>query len=388
MAHPVLPFAYHMNDAGGDTYHNLSNTQLTGTTNGARLASFLAQCSKWRVAYAGVTITADGPALADQGTISVCQQDVSYQLFNPGNVPDGDPSTPLIMHVLQFDQSGRPLFANNENMPSAFMGPSKAGAYVPLKLTKTSQQWHSPIELAYQTSNSNFLGTGGNTVPPFFDSYTAAQANAAINTAAIWPFYDITPFGYTLTGTIFTGSPVLPPCNETVASISVQNVSYQTSFTLYFRLGFEVQVVPGTAYTMEQRCSPEYDPLAISSYFGVSRSLKDAYPSDYNLRGKLWGTIADVLENAGPALSTIPVYGAPLSAAAKGLLSFGDFMSHRSEQIKPKQQNSNQQNGGRRKRRKPRNKKQQNNAPQTVVVTMPASSSGKPKLFVQRPGTK
>lgn len=327
IAHPSLFGAHKIVDSIGSTFSATLNSQLPGTAQQAgsslqqqQAITWLGMASKWRIAYAGLTITQDGPALSDQGSIAVCQSDLPHKTFN---YACGTPPLAGFMtgHIYQFNSAlSSPNFNTVENMPGAYVGPSKEGAYIPLKLTKTSQQWHGWEEVGYLAPAD---------VSPTNQYVAADVPNTFATTTSVteFPFYGLNSFAVNTGSNNPLGDRCILPSNETVANICYQNVSVNTRFLLYFRIGYEIQVLPGTLYTPEQRISPQYDPAAISAYFEVSRALKDAYPASYNSKGKLWSVISELLSGASPFLKQIPGYGMPIGMGVDAVNSLGNMIS-------------------------------------------------------------
>lgn len=316
IAHPTVFASNIITDSVGVTKSSILNSQLPGASQSVQNINWLGMASKWRIAYAGLTITQDGPALSDQGSIAVCQSDLPHMTYNYacGTPPGAGFATG---HIYQFNAAlSVPNFNTVENMPGAYVGPSKDGAYVPLKLTKTSQAWHGWEEVGY-------LATEDTSTTNFYNSLAITNAATPTN----FPFYGLNSFGTNVASNNPMGDRCILPSNETAASISFQNVSVNTRFLFYFRIGYEIQVLPGSLYTPEQRLSPEYDPAAIAAYFEVSRSLKDAYPASYNSKGKLWGVISSLLSSSSPFLKAIPGYGPIIGGGVDSINALGNAIS-------------------------------------------------------------
>lgn len=92
----------------------------------------------------------------------------------------------------------------------------------------------------------------------------------------------------------------------------------------YFRCGWEMQPLPGTNLVSFAKSSPPFDQRAISSYFAISRELKDAYPADYNDLGKILEVIKSAARVALPVASMIFPAARPVLAGISGLLGASD----------------------------------------------------------------
>lgn len=292
---------------------NFFNSQVGqfGTGVDVIMADWLRLAKRWRLCYQSVTVLQDGPDLANQGTLAVCQSTFEPRILNTCFTTPGD-NLIAAFKTASWDQSTEgPNFERSQAMPNAMIGRSKEGCYIPLKLTDTCQQWHSEttslIPMTYQNLQSG-LPSGLVQVP---GAYSPA-----------YPF----PYVQPLSGTPTTGvrGQVIPDLlNGNVAHLSARNLSDQTSFTFQFRTGIEIQLDPSSNLTPQLKLSPPHDPRALSMYFAIARELKDAYPADYNVTGKLWSAIRDALGMIAPALLTaipggstlIPMVGPVLDGA-------------------------------------------------------------------------
>lgn len=263
----------------------LLNTQIDGATHYQKFKSMLGLAKRWRLCYMSVTIQQDGPALADQGTIAACQSAIAPKIIT------------LTMHdAANYYYATRPLasygadtfpdFDKIQSMPGAYYTRSKDGMYMPLKLTRTCQDWHSLATANCHTSTD----------------YANESAQLAFTTidkvsnTTSWPFPGLaTVSGDFANGALNVQETITSDmCNDAYGQIAATNVGPTTRFTVFIRAGYELQVMPGTALTPQQKVSPQYDPVALQNYFMISRELKDAYPADYNDLGKIWGVIKDV----------------------------------------------------------------------------------------------
>lgn len=313
-------------DSTGTHSIEFINSQIPGGDHAARLTNFLRDFQRWRLAYASVTIYQDGPDLANQGTVVVCQKPVEPSRFNVY------PQFPIVSsnqtgkgfhHVFHMDASDLPDYAASQAMPNAYFGKSKEGAYIPLKLTKTHQHWHSHRDLTYQANNSSMVSFG--------DSSAGGSLNISTSTSAVtsgaYPFLSLNDFHVQTTdGDFFrfAGQVTSDFCNENWADFSFRNLATTTSLSLFFRFGFEVQTQPTSTLSPHLKLSPPSDPKAVESYFAISRELKDAYPADYNDLGKIWDVISSVAKKAAPALGFVPVVGSMLPGIVRSAVAVGD----------------------------------------------------------------
>lgn len=274
---------------------NFWNTQLTAETTPTSdqlLAAWLAMAQRWRITYMSVTAYQDGPDLANQGTLVVSQTPMQPSHFACSIAPG---STNYSFRTLaEFDKDNEgPNFQRSQSMPNAYMGRSREGCYVPLKLTDTCQEWHSQSDLIvpYRPASTS---TSGITAVPGSDYQT-------------FPFHSTVPAYYIASGPTLRGSAVPDLMNGGVANISARNLSEETSFTFYFRLGVEMQLAPTSTLTPQLKLSPPHDPTAMDTYFAIARELKDAYPADFNDLGRMWDVISATVKSISPVLRTIPL---------------------------------------------------------------------------------
>lgn len=291
------------------------NSQLAGTTHAAKFSSFISQFKMWRLAYMGVTIHQDGPALSDQGTLVVCQPPVqllshalcSWYAATPGLVCNRPVASLKISDLPNFDVS--------QSLPNSYMSNSRTGAYIPLKLTNTEQKWFS-------MSDSIFMGLDRRIESQYnvSDSLVLPTTSIPTGTGGYYPFLSLAPAHVLSQTSGPNGDLTSPPLNDTWANISVRNASVASSFTFFVRVGLECQCGPGSIMSPQQRISPQYDLAALQAYFAVAREMKDAYPADYNDLGTLWNVIRDLAVQYLPKLKAIP------HPIAQGLATLGPIV--------------------------------------------------------------
>lgn len=324
--HPINFCHYHAYD---DTVaHNalvsVLNSQLTGADHAAKYTTFKGLAQRWRLAYAGVTCVQDGASMTNQGSIAACQTAVqplvwSAPLLATGlgavreyDIPVGVPAFGST-RMISWQSGDQPIFSNCQSMPNAYLGLSKDGLYMPLRLSRTHQNWHS--------SHDEVTNLGVSTVSPF--GYVAVPSAAAVQYG--WPYQDLQcPTHFTGTGLIGVGQVTSALCNDIMGHICAQNLALTTRYTFVFRMGFEVQVQPATILSPHQALSPSYDPMAVEAYFKINRELKDAYPEEFNSLGKLWDFISSAARTIAPALGMIPGYGPLIAGGIGAVTGVGD----------------------------------------------------------------
>lgn len=331
LPHPVAQMYYKTTqrsaaDADLGTIGNFLNGQLSGSTHSAKYVSWKGMFQRWRLAYLAVTCHQDGPDLANQGSITVCQSPIKPRVSHIAGcvqLASGvNTSMTASIPCITYTAEDYPNFDTSQAMPNAYFNRSKEGAYVPLKLTKTCQQWHSESDDVYTLKDAVVVFTADGTrwVPN-------ASANSGRDT--LFPFPSLNPVFATASADSFglsnmSGQVTTPLANDVVGHISARNLAVTTSFTFFVRSGWECQVVPSSQLAPQLKLSPPYDSTALKAYFMIARELKDSYPADYNDAGKIWGVISSIAKSIAPALMGIPMVGPVLSAAVPMIAGVGD----------------------------------------------------------------
>jgi hypothetical protein len=288
------------------------NQQLTGANHYEKFLNFRQLAQRYRLAYMSVTVYQDGPDLANQGTIVVSQPPVEPREYHFSSSFGGGFVTAAPRTVV-FTAEDYPSYASSQSMPNAYFGRSREGAYVPLKLTETCQDWRSDRDVITTAHIEPFpeddpeqqvvqLLSGPNPVFPF----------------DIFPLHKVAADSHQMVG---HGTSDL--LNGTWAHICAENLSVQTSYSFFVRCGIEMQVSPSSSLAPQLKLSPQYDPTALNTYFAIARELKDGYPADYNDRGRIWEAISAALKASAPVVGSL-LPGAPL--LMNGTAALGDYI--------------------------------------------------------------
>jgi len=327
-----------IHDSVGGRFLEFVNTQVEGADHYARLASFLGQFARWRLAYAAVTIYQDGPDLANQGTVVVCQKPVDPARYNVAVLGSTATGSYGMHHAFHMEAADLPDFNRSQAMPNSYFGKSREGAYIPLKLTRTHQTWHSHRDLTLQATSATMTS---------YDTPVGGKLHLSSNTSdestGLYPFLSMNDcHQYIDTGgsAYVEGSLTSDFCNENWADFSFRNMAVTTSLSMFFRFGFEVQVPPTSNMAPHLHLSPQCDEQAIRAYFAISRELKDAYPAEYNDLGKIWNVISSVAKAIAPALSFIPGVGPLLSAGVTMGANAGDRLKSAIQRVRNPTQGS------------------------------------------------
>ncbi len=353
----AVSFGYaRVSDSVGTRYVELVNTQITPggslTDYFGGLTNLMNWFERWRLIYAGLTVYQDGPALSNQGSVAVAQYPfepsvlTAFPAFAAGNNTGTAGQAPGSLYPLAlYAASDLPSYEKSQVMPNAYFSESKNGVYLPLRLGPNHQKWHSGKELMHfvaSTDETNVVANypacawNNNGEQKIFPAYYSDGSNivwpeggtsVALATCMSGhpPHPALKSFGWECVGSA-ANSPIrraagnrlmAPQLAEIVGSLCFRNLSVSTGLQLYCRAGVEAQCSLGSPYAPYLKVAPAYDPAAVEMYYKISRELKDAYPSEYNDLGKLWGTIKEAAKAVVPAvtgvLSGVP---GPIGAAA------------------------------------------------------------------------
>jgi len=292
------------------------NTQLEGTHHVDKYMSFTKMAQRWRLAYMSVTGYQDGPDLANQGSVVVCQSPVEPLCFpavwaEPGGVFGGP-------NLEFYSAEDFPNFDTSQAMPNAYFNRSREGFYVPLKLTETCQDWRSQRDDCFAGVPIDEGAVYGLYKMPPTTSYPYPHANCA--DGGLQPLVvSATPSGQKTVGML----------NGTFAHICARNLDVTTSFTFYIRMGIEMQVCPGSVLSPQMKLSPPHDQMALDAYFAIARELKDGYPADFNDLGKIWEVISRAGKAVLPFIGATGPLGASVSAVGRAAIGLGDNIAER-----------------------------------------------------------
>lgn len=352
LPHPVVFSSFHSYDATNTHVYRgtHANPQLDGVNHIGKMSSWKKLAQRWRLAYMSVSVYQDAAALTNQGTVVACQYPVkptlnsfdqgAYMEAAAGGVLEACPPR-LLTNAMSWRVGDMPDFEVAQAMPNAYFGNSRDGLYMPMKLTRTCQRWRSEADcfanggLLGCTDDGNvnvgLLGVDGGDsgmpryVPPDFTDLIQMDG---------WPFWGTAgDAGYLAPATKvpFAGPPAgyagylsartSEFCNDTIGSICLKNLDITTRLSIVYRVGFEIQVQPGSTLSPLQKLSPPHDELALAAYFAIAREMKDAYPVDHNDLGKIWDVISMVGKSVLPTLAP---YLGPLGPVAGAALAIGD----------------------------------------------------------------
>lgn len=314
------------------------NPQIDGTTHAEKYTNFKKLAQRWRLAYCGVTCYQDGPDLANQGTIVVAQPAVQMKR-RYASMPNLTGVTSRVyagVPICRASEEDLPDFTTSQSMPNAYFNRSREGAYVPLKLTESCQDWISETnDVAFGLTTKN---TVGNISGDCFEYVKPGPYSSELYPHYAQGVNDLVPVymapGLDFSDPVLAGEVTSEFMNGTFAHICAQNLDPATSFTLYFRYGIEMQVSPGSTISPQMKLSPPYDAAALNTYFSIARELKDAYPASYNDLGKLWDVVSKAAKKVLPMLGSFGPVGTAAEYAGNVALNIGDRVRNRRKQGK------------------------------------------------------
>jgi len=185
---------------------------------------------------------------------------------------------------------------------------------MPLKLTRTHQQWHS------RHDEEVFLTT----IPTSQeDENVSIVILPKISTYTDFPVPFIKSASMQDDGTV-EGVAMPAMGNDFFGNINFKNLATTTSLKLYFRAGFEIQCLPGSVMSPHLKLSPPADDRALTTYFAIARELKDAYPADFNDLGEIWDVISNVADKVLPLVSGFGAPGAVIGGIGGAIKGLGD----------------------------------------------------------------
>jgi len=298
-AHPYIFGSIRTVDANGIVaWSPILNRQIDGATWQQKRQMFGALVERYRLSYLGVTAYHDASAVENNGLLA-CGQFMETLSCVSWSGAIGSTPQPALNRLVEVWPDAPRTFEQLQQLPNAYLGPAREGCYAPYRLSRTCQDWQSGSDPVLHANSG--LGR------------TFTLSNIEVPTVNAPPDY---PYG--LAGPNKNSIDMIHRrADDGVIHIAIRNISANASFTLYIRSGWEYQVLPGTTLAPFSKVSPMYDPVALTTYYRISRELKDAYPASYNDLGKLLGIIGNVAKHVIGAL--IPAARVPLGLASAAI---------------------------------------------------------------------
>lgn len=305
------------------------NPQITGSNGFEKTRTFLRSAERHRLCYYSVTLVHNASATTNQGSVAACQHACCERTIS-GSTSLGGGGSPItaFMPFAMYQLDDYPAYEQMQSMPGAYIGAMRDGVYLPLKLTRTCQQWKDTNSLRLWTGRDDY-------------SYDVTSYRNMPTTALIYEPYGLTgpylSFGSGSMGGEFTFTNM----DTNSGYISGRGLSKDSSVTVYIRMGVEMQVNPLSPLAPQQTLAPPEDELALKAYFAVARQLKDAYSADYNDRDKLWKVINGAARAVLPAIMNTILPGS--GALAGPIVGISDNLRERVQaRRRRKKKNTNQ----------------------------------------------
>lgn len=296
----------------------LLNTQLGGSGSEVDIfqacqTSWRTNVTKYRPMYMGITFTLTAPTLADQGTVASCQisLDVATLAYMGSDLQDGQNLIRLCEVMPDMDCQVTPLtpefgFSAVQGQPGAFVSAAREGAYVVMKLDQEAMLYRSSMDTVIPATivdanvnpNDASIAAVSLTDHPIHVCYPdGICAHQGLPHVAAASKDSKTP---AVNATLVAGSAALRLSSKQMGITIFKGLSSSATVTVTTRIGFEC-VVPSDSIllpSVEKACS--YDPIALNSYWSISKELLSTYPASYNFLGTLWSVVKNIGQQVLP----------------------------------------------------------------------------------------
>lgn len=291
------------------------NPQIVGSNGYEKTRTFLRSAERHRLCYYSVTLVHNASATTNQGSVASCQHACAERTIYASQAMGGGGSPiTAFMPIAMYQLDDYPVYEQMQSMPGSYIGPMREGVYLPLKLTRTCQQWKDSNALRLWTGRDDY-------------SYDITPYRALPTSALTYEPYGLVgpymSFGSAVMGGEYTFTNMDTNCGY----ISGRGLSKDSSVTVYIRMGVEMQVNPLSPLAPQQTSAPPEDEVALNTYFAVARLLKDAYSADYNDRDKLWKVINTAAKTVLPAVMNTFLPGS--GALADPIINISDDLRKR-----------------------------------------------------------
>lgn len=273
----------------------------------AKVSTFHDSVESFRLAYYGATTHLDAPALSNQGTVCAVQFPYETESLSVSNYNLTGVKVEAMRSMTMIPFAQMPDYTGIQNMPNAMFGPARDGVYLPFKLSTEDLHYRNCDDL--RVTHTDWDATNSTTFSAASNSLSMTTSTGLCNLLAPTADCVVTAAGAT------SGGRMLPRATSNLGMTSFRGLSATASVQMYVRCGFELCVLPSTVYSPFLRNPAPYDASAIQAYFAMARTLKDAYPADFNDLGKMLEFLGGVAEKVLPL--AVPQL-APLIPMVKG----------------------------------------------------------------------
>jgi len=285
------------------------------TWHSAAIKAFSNNVSQYRLTYASMTVVLSSNATSNQGSVVCAQYPLSSQgpaAFTTSDETGASYISYAARPCYMWDLT-RPTPAALQAIPGSVQWEARKGIYGILKLDGNFDQWHSSkaTTLEMGVAGGGSAGTDGsvlhlNDATDYCALAAAAVPDVLFGTNGIWPNVTLSAAADPSKATITqqTVAQHHPTCSNTVLAI-FSDLDATAALTITVRVGFEAIVPPTSIYIGQVGAPVHYDPVALASYFDISRNMLAAYPADYNAFGALFNVIKGVASAALPAIKGV-----------------------------------------------------------------------------------
>lgn len=283
---------------------NLRYPQISAAIPVNDFGTFMASVEAFRLTFASVTMHLDANATTDQGTIVACQQITKpFLMFQSQGAGIACPPVAGWNYSVPFTTQDVPGYDQIMAMPRAYQANLRDGAYMPLRLSQTSQHWFS---LREGCSN---VWMNQTTNP------ASQQWKLPLTVGHDWPYWSY-DHAYINGGNVLAPM-YCPMLSETVGHLVLANVHPSSNVVIKVRTGLELKVQTQSPYLPYSRPSADIDATAIEAYYRIVRQLEDCYPASYNANGDILKFVAKAVRTVAPFLRGIPTVGDLVYAASE-----------------------------------------------------------------------
>jgi hypothetical protein len=275
----------------------------------------------FRHQFKSVTVQQIASAVADQGQVYAAQFAPNFRrpheiLLNgyDSGVPIEPPPDPPANYSLVAEQFATVLPANEGDMaamaPDFYMGPSREGVYMPLRLAGPTQPFAraSTHSTAVQAGSEATFFVGDDSDFSIGAVMTANYNSLSSNSSAVpWPFKAVsvngmlgyqtvpgTPEPLTIPGGVLLDSGF---DNINVGVMIFRGLAgsgggaFGASLQVKCIAGLEIAPNPSASDRVFAENAAPYDPQALQAYYTIAMELQGVYPARFNGWGDIWDAI-------------------------------------------------------------------------------------------------
>lgn len=294
----------------------LNTSLLSGASYTALLNFFTDNVEGYRLVNGSATAHMDATSITDSGTVcgvSYLNTPMSgvYTRENAlvQNVDDAKWALVCSRHrtTTEWADAPRP-WETLISMPGAYVAEAREGIYAPMRLDR---------KFDFKLTNAKSL---------HFNNRHATWLHTPTQVRQIFPVTHEVSFPFGLPSSSWAGwqgegQPIpdvsvtaeVPCATRNVCHLAFRNLTAGAKFSLTVRQTYELMVSPGTTYAPSLTSPPDFDEMALKSYFAITKRMAFAYPGDHNSLGdilkKVWAVakqvVPQIIPLAGPVIGTV-----------------------------------------------------------------------------------